>query len=85
MSQKVIEGWGIGMVRLLSWQSEARLRAVGLSRARNATPAAWRQQFGSKARTWAAVEAEATELIAVHTVARLLETCFMYELVEEVS
>jgi hypothetical protein len=74
----IVTGWGIQMVRLCSWRSEAGLRMVGIKRARNATTAAWRHQFGSVARTWKAVHAEATELIAVWTMCRLIEASASY-------
>lgn len=78
----VVQGWGIQMVRLLSWQRQARMAQKGL-KLTPATTAMWRHQFGSAARTWAAVEVEATELIAVWTMCRLMETAYMYDLVEQ--
>lgn len=77
MSHKVVTGWGLGMVRLTSWLHEARLQQKGLTLSGTATVTAWRHQMGSRARRWSQVEAEAQQLIAVHTMARLLETCYL--------
>ena len=80
----VITGWGLGMARLAAWHRAAQMNQGPLKLPRY-TLAAWRTQFGSTATRWRQVEREAEGLIALHTMARLLETCYMYELVEEVN
>jgi len=78
----VIAGWGMGMARLAAWHRAAQMNQGPLKLPRY-TLAGWRHQFGSTATRWRQVHQEATELIAVHTMARLLETCYMYELVDD--
>lgn len=70
----VVTGWGLSMIRIRTWGRAAGLAKAGL-KPPGATLRAWREQFGSSARTWAQVAQEADELVAVHTMARLLATC----------
>lgn len=80
----VITGWGIGMVRLLAWKRAAKLNQ-GPMKLRGYTVPEWRAQFGSAARKWAQVEVEATEAIAVETMARLIYATASPDLIKELS